>query len=218
MNRREKISKEIKHEASKNNLSRCPELCFKCFYGLPPEIQIPINVEMLKRYLSIFESRNVYNSSPRILLKDIDSYVLNNKMEIEGQDGDFNTADSAFMYGLESLLFAYSNQTRQDILATSCASSIKSLINAFGFNVWEADDPEGVRAWRAGEGTIERSSVRNVASVAVESREWKNIVSLLIKHDIFSVDDRVTISEMNDVFEEWKQNEMLLMMHKIRES
>lgn len=103
MNRRKKLADDINNAISKGELDICLDLCFLCIYGLPMKLQINLCVDMLRTYLSIFENRNGDIKSPRVLLNGVEDWVRENGMVIGGQDGDFNTADNAFMYSLESL-------------------------------------------------------------------------------------------------------------------
>lgn len=190
----------------------CSELCFKCIYGLNSIIQIELCKTTMARYLPIFEYRNSEIVSPREVISNVGDWVDRHGTSFKYPNGISNEADIMFLYSIVSLLTAYRYRDNKNLITSSCACCISHAIDARGDNVWIADDPEGVAMWQSGKLSPGHSVLENAAYIAVVAREWTEFVSILLRMNVPSLPDTVDILTMDLAFNEWKRNEMLLIV------
>jgi hypothetical protein len=212
MNRRRRLIDDIDNAIDIKNWDLCAEVCFRCIYGLPYRIQIDLCVYMMKRYLSIFEYNHKDVSSPREVIFNPEAWIDKYGNVFHDPDVNLTVSDNSFLYGIVSLLCAINYRKQDGLLTSSCVCCILSAIHARGVNVWIADDPEGLEKWRAGTLSPGETALENNAYVAVVSREWRELVSLLLMKEIFSLPDDVNVSEMNKILDDWRRNEFLLIV------
>ena len=199
----------------------CAELCFKILYGLPVKLQQECAVLMAERYLPLFEAHRPKSSAwARGLIASPIIWIKQKGRAIPSLRGKMHVADSSFITVLDSLLLAFQNSDDKLKLTSACASVITESIGARMVNVWEADDPEAVRLWKASMNSADsaflavvrnelkhRTVFRNAASLAVASREWKHLVEGFRGRAVY-IYEALPTDEIDRAFIIWEKNEL----------
>lgn len=169
------------------------ESCFKVLYGLPPDLQIEASCFMMRRYLPIFERKFPRVPWPRQVLDNPYDWVAAHGREVDSSY--FGMGEGVFESSFDALVAAIYYASRSESLTSCCVTALKEAIVARMEKVWMADDPEAIEIWLAHYDPNEenrigleeflhrfegRSSVENVAAIAVRIREWNHVVSWLI--------------------------------------
>ncbi len=211
MNRRNVLINKLAQAIACQNLTACSEYCFRILYGLPLERQVTLCCVMMQRYIGIFKTRYPNIQWPEEIVHAPDILVHSFDYIVPDEPEGMGPADSAFIFAFDALCDAYSHRKNQAVMTSACSSAINSAISARVNNVWHADDPEAIELWRNGRIPEERTVLRNVASVAVEEREWKEVLAWFQKTEIWHEPDDVNVQKMEHALEQWIDSEMTLI-------
>ena len=191
---------------------------FRLLYGLPVELQIQLACFMMRRYLPIFEKRELYIRWPRIFLNNVTKWVSENERYIPSWGRFESPFDSAFRNGFDGLVAAYYYRNSQFAVTSACIYAFGSAINARRSNVWAADDLEGVEIWKKQPDNpevyleLERCISNNLAAIAVTQREWQEVGKWLWQEQVWNYPDEVNLEEMEEYLDYWISKEMLLVV------
>ncbi|MEM9490715.1 MAG: hypothetical protein AAGC55_16325, partial [Myxococcota bacterium] len=186
---------------------------FQILYGLSAEMQIGLARDMAARFLPVFHANHPEVTWPTTVLDDLDAYFNEHEQTLPDEPEDSFGGDMSFNYALYALLraLAYSKQGLLPRVTPACCTALLMAVSARAANVWHADDPDGVQAWRDGawETLAGRGEHNNAASMAVARREWLVVADWLEAHnvDVFPVTDE---AEREKWFAWWQDRECLL--------
>jgi hypothetical protein len=221
---RKQLLTDLTQAIAAHSREHCLQLCFKILYGLPAEIQIELACFVVRRYLPIFETHWPDVAWPRQLLNNPEQGFEEIGWEIPVEPQEVGPADATFLSSIDGLQLACSSQADPGRLASSCTYAIDTGIQARANNVWMADDPPAVSMWSqlASANDMDdmeqllkefegRSVTRNVASLAVRTREWKLVAEWLSAKEIWTHPDSTDTKQKEQYLTEWKTREFLLM-------
>lgn len=214
MIQRTKLTEQFSRAIKERSWENCTEVCFKILYGLPSELQLELSCFIIRRYLSVFESKWPDIKWPRKILDDVGQWVTKRGRQVPEEPDNFDPADAVFAFCFDALLLSYYYRMNQATLTTSCVCAIVSAINAQKTNVWIIDDPEGVRMWEKQGYFPGRSVVENKAAIEMTEKEWTRVDEWIKEKKVTAYPDISDVEKMEKVLMRWKEFEMGLMVPK----
>jgi hypothetical protein len=220
---REQALDALAHAAQNRAWHSCLESCFRAFYQLPCEVQIELARLTLSAYLAEFQNRWPNVHWPLQVLTDTPSWLATHGRALPDHPSVVGPADAAFFQGLDGLLLAHTFHSRDFFGVTaSCVFAIGKGIEAQADAMWEAGDPEGVRAWQAlsssqDEGSLEQAYAKlaghsvadNASAIEVMAQGWRSVADWLRSRRIQQYPDSIPDALEKDLLR-WKDREMTL--------
>jgi hypothetical protein len=203
----------------------CQDACFRLLYRLTATAQIDGAKRMVGRYAPIFAQHLPEISWPEDLLADLSDWVRRFGRRTSDPPAALDPGDANFLHALDGLLLAATARARREIATMACAYAVVHAIEARAGNVWVADDPEAVAAWRALmpdiEGEIQmtpeqlanfaaRTVIANAPAQAARLREWREFAAWLRGPPAPEMEPITDQAAEDRALEAWSVNERLL--------
>lgn len=168
------------------------DACFRLFYRMTPAARIEYARRIIECYVTVFADHWADVAWPRELVADVTNWVSRFGRSTPDAPDALDPGDANFLHALDGLLLAAIPGVQHDPATMACAYAVVHAVEARAANVWAADDPDAVAAWRAltddsKDGTpitpdeladfARRSVIANIAAQAVRLREWRRLAT-----------------------------------------
>lgn len=151
---------------------RCVEQSFRLLFTLPADAGRDIARETVARYAATFRRGTRELTWPDEILSDPVAWSREHGRATGETPPHLGVADDNWLVCLDALLLAVAEDTDLVVRTAACATATVTALNSRALAVWEVDDPEAVRLWRAGLLPPWRTYQSNASARAVLEREW----------------------------------------------